>query len=149
MCGIGIDADDKVAGQAGKNLERWGLTDRFTILAGDIRSDVSGRQGGFDLITAFNLIYYLPPNERAEFFTLLRSLLSEGGRLALANNFQSRGMDAVAANLNIVNCSLNKLNELPDLEVIKNQLALCRFDRIKVTRFMPRSEFYGITAWAA
>ena len=149
VSGIGIDSDNKVADQARNNLEQWGLTDRFTILAGDIRSEIPARQGGFDLITAFNLIYYIPLDERSEFFGLLRSLLSKDGRLAMVSNFQSKGTDAVAANLNIVNCSLNNLTVLPNLEEIKNQLSLCHFDRIKVTRFMPRSEFYGITARAS
>ena len=106
--GIGIDADEKVAGQAGNNLEKWGLQDGFKILSGDIRSRTEVGQGGFDLITAFNLIYYLPLDERPGFFRLLRSFLSPKGRLALVNNFQSKGRDPMAANLNIVNCSLKK-----------------------------------------
>ena len=148
ISGIGIDVDEKVAKQARQNLEQWGATDRFTILAGDIRSDIPAGQDAFDLITAFNLIYYIPLAERSEFFDRLRSLLSKGGRLALANSFQSKGTDVGAANLNIVNCSLNNLTDLPNLEDIKSQLSLCHFDRIEVTRFMPGSQFYGITAQA-
>jgi SAM-dependent methyltransferase len=146
--GIGIDVDDKVVGQAGKNLEKWGLRDGFTILSGDIRSRTDELQGGFDLITAFNLIYYLQKEERPEFLSLLRSLLSPKGRLALVNNFKSKGRDPMAANLNIVNCSLENLTALPDLEAVKAQLADCGFKRVQVARFMPRSEFYGITAYA-
>ena len=146
--GIGIDSDAKVAAQARANLDQWGLQDRFNIIAGDIRSQTDAQQGGFDLITAFNLIYYIPLGERSEFFSLLRSLLSPNGRFALVNNFQSKGIDAAAANLNIVNCSLNNLTALPDLEAIKAQLAGCGFENIQSTRFIPRSEFYGITAYA-
>ena len=146
--GIGIDMDGKVAAQASGNLEKWGLEDCFSILVGDIRSQTDCRQGGFDLITAFNLLYYMCPDERPEFFSLLRSLLGRNGRLALVNNFQSKGRDPMAANLNIVNCSLKKLTGLPDLEAIRTQLARCGFNRIQVTRFMPRSEFFGITACA-
>jgi len=146
--GIGIDSDSKVADQARNNLEKWGLQDGFEILVGDIRSQSDARQGGFDLITAFNLIYYLSPDERPEFFSLLRSLLSPQGRLALVNNFQSKGRDPMAANLNIVNCSLKRLTALPNLEVIRKQLTGCGFQRTQVTRFMPKSEFYGITAYA-
>ena len=146
--GTGIDTDDKVVTQAWDNLEKWGLQNRFSILAGDIRSHTNELQGGFDLITAFNLIYYFPLDERAEFFSLLHSLLSANGCLALVNNFQSKGRDVGAANLNIVNCSLNNLTALPNLEAIKSQLTDCGFTRIEVTRFMPRNEFYGITAYA-
>ncbi len=145
--GIGIDTDDKVAAQARDNIDKWRLQDRFTILTGDIRSQADAQQGGFDLITAFNLIYYIPFDEHPEFFGLMRSLLSPNGRFALVNNFQSKGIDVGAANLNIVNCSLNRLTALPKLEDIKTQLAACGFDRLQATRFMPRSEFYGITAY--
>ena len=145
--GIGIDSDGKVAAQADGNLEEWGLRGCFNILVGDIRSETDARQGGFDLITAFNLIYYLHSDERPEFFFLLRSLLCPNGRLALVNNFRSKGRDPMAANLNIVNCSLKRLTGLPDLEGIRTQLARCGFHRIRVTRFMPGSEFYGITAY--
>lgn len=144
--GIGIDSDREVATQANENIKKWGLQDRFNILDGDVRSHTRELQSGFDLITAFNLIYYFPVDERAEFFNLLRSLLSAKGRLALVNSFQSEGRDTGAANLNIVNCSLEKLTALPKLESIKSQLADCGFTHIQTTRFMPRSEFYGITA---
>lgn len=99
------------------------------------------------MITAFNLIYYIPLDEQSEFFSLMRSLLSPNGCFALANTFQSKGIDAAAANLNLANCSFNKLNALPKLEDIKTQLAACGFNRLKITRFMPKSEFYGITAY--
>jgi 4-hydroxy-2,2'-bipyrrole-5-carbaldehyde O-methyltransferase len=146
--GMGIDMDDKVVALARDNPDRWGLENRFTIISGDIRSQSDARQGGFDLITAFNLIYYIPPDERPDFLNLMRSLLSPKGRFALVNNFQSKGLDVGAANLNIVNCSLSNLTALPELADIKAQLAACGFDRIQVTRFMPRNEFYGITAYS-
>jgi cyclopropane fatty-acyl-phospholipid synthase-like methyltransferase len=146
--GIGIEIDEKVATQAKENLKNWGLADRFSILIGDIRSQADAHHGGFDLITAFNLVYYIPVDERPAFFSLLRSLLHPKGCLALVNNFQSQGMDAAAANLNIVNCSLTRLTALPNLQAIKRQLAACGFGRIQTTRFMPRSEFYGVTAYA-
>jgi len=146
--GIGIEIDEKVAAQAKENLKNWGLADRFSILIGDIRSQADAHHGGLDLITAFNLVYYVPVVERPTFFSDLRSLLRPKGCLALANNFQSQGIDAAAANLNIVNCSLNGITALPDLKTIKKQLAACGFSRIQTTRFMPRSEFHGVTAYA-
>jgi SAM-dependent methyltransferase len=145
--GIGIDVDAKVVMQAKRNLDKWGLHDQFDILTGDINSHGNTLQGGFDLITAFNLIYYLPLNERLKLFTLLRSLLSDGGCLCLVNNFQSKGRDPAAANLNIVNCSLKNLTALPSLSQIKSLLTDCGFNRIRSTRFMPGSEFYGMLAY--
>lgn len=146
--GMGIDMDARVADQATHNLNRWGMADHFKILSGDIRTLSDTLQGGFHLITVFNLIYYIPSEERPVFFNLLRSLLHPKGCLALVNNFQSQGKDAAAANLNIVNCSLNRLTALPNLQTIKAQLTACGFNGIQITRFMPRSEFYGVTAYA-
>jgi 4-hydroxy-2,2'-bipyrrole-5-carbaldehyde O-methyltransferase len=146
--GTGIDTDEKVAAQARSNLEKWGLQDRFNILDGDIRHHTDTLQDGFDLICAFNLIYYISLEKRTEFFSLLHSLLAPNSCLALVNNFESKGKDIGASNLNIVNCSLNNLTRLPNIEDIKSQLMDCGFTRIKVTRFMPRCEFYGVTAYA-
>lgn len=146
--GTGIDTDHKVAAQALENLNRWGLQDRFGILAGDICSHASSLPGDFDLISAFNLLYYFPVEERIGFFKLLHSLLSSKGCVALVNNFQSKGKDVGGANLNIVNCSLENLTALPKLKETQSQLADCGFNRIQVSRFMPGSEFYGIIAYA-
>ena len=149
VSGYGIDADERVVGQARDNLETWGLTKQFSILSGDVRSQGLVQTGGFDLITAFNVLYYIPFEERPAFFELLRSLLGRGGRLGIVNTFQSKGIDAAAANLNIVNCSLKQLTTLPNLEDTETQLAGCGFTGIKATRFMPRSEFLGISAYAS
>ena len=53
-----------------------------------------------------------------------------------------------AANLNIVNCSLNNLTTLPKLEETRSQLTDGGFSQIRITRFMPGSEFYGVIAYA-
>ena len=147
LTGAGIDTDTKVAEQARRNLEQWGISDRFAILAGDIRDQLGKLGDPFDLISTFNTIYYFQPDERTGFFNLLRTLLTTQGRLVLVNTFRSRGKDASAANLNIVNSSLNHLTLLPDLDAIKAQLNEAGFRRIQLTKFMPGSEFYGITAF--
>jgi 4-hydroxy-2,2'-bipyrrole-5-carbaldehyde O-methyltransferase len=144
--GIGIDCDAMVVAQARGNLAQWGLSDAFHILEGDIRALAETSAEPFDVITAFNLIYYFPQEERASLFRLMHALLSANGCLALANNFKSKGRDTAAANLNIINTSLNHLTALPGLTATKTLLAECGFTRIRVTRFMPRSEFFGIIA---
>ncbi len=146
--GIGIDVDASVVRQAQANLKHWELPDRFQILEGDISSVDESVHGRFDVITAFNLLYYMAPNRQTDFLHRMRRLLSPDGRLAIANNFKSKGRDLGAANLNIVNVSLAQLNPLPSLDTVCNLLKNCGFERIDVTRFMPRSEFYGIVAVA-
>ncbi|MDM8536305.1 class I SAM-dependent methyltransferase [Desulfobacterales bacterium HSG17] len=146
VTGIGVDMDDQVVVQAKDNIIQWGLEKRFEILSGDVRSHKEVLSGGFDLITIFNLVYYLPEEERSAFFTYLHGLLAVGGCLAVVNNFRSQGKDVMAANLNLVNASLSQLTVLPDLAVLEQQLADCGFKRVRTTRFIPKSEFYGIAA---
>lgn len=146
--GIGIDLDGNVVRQAQANLKQWELPDRFQILEGDIGTVDENMLGRFDVITAFNLLYYMDPDHQTDFLRRMRRLLSPGGRLAIANNFESKGRDLAAANLNVVNASLAQLNPLPCLDAVRDLLKNCGFERIEVTRFMPRGEFYGIVAVA-
>ena len=37
IVGVGIDIDSEVVKQAKNNIEKWGLSDRFIIMQGDIR----------------------------------------------------------------------------------------------------------------
>ncbi|MCK4486404.1 MAG: methyltransferase domain-containing protein [Desulfobacterales bacterium] len=144
--GIGIDIDEEVVDQAKQNMEKWGLSNKFRIIAGDILDPPEGLEGPFDLITLFNIIYYFPSQERFELLKTLRSMLSPNGVVAVAMHFQSRGKDLGAANLNMVNCSLKGLTPLPDLDELTAQLKETGFNEIRIQRLMPRSTFFGIIA---
>jgi 2-polyprenyl-3-methyl-5-hydroxy-6-metoxy-1,4-benzoquinol methylase len=144
--GIGIDIDEVVVEQAKQNMENWGLSDKFRIIAGDIRVPHDGLEGPFNLITLYNIIYYFPLEERYELLRMLRSMLSLDGIIAIVMHLQSRGKDLGAANLNMVNCSLKGLTPLPDLDDITEQLKGSGFNQIKALRLIPRSTWYGITA---
>ena len=56
--GVGIDIDNEVVKQAKNNIEKWGLSDRFIIMQGDIRVTDVMDKGPFDLITMYNVLYY-------------------------------------------------------------------------------------------
>ncbi len=144
--GIGIDIDGLVVEQAKQNIEKWGLNDKFRIIAGDIRVPPDSIEGPFDLITLFNILYYFPYEERLKLLRKLHSMLAPHGTIAIAMNLRSRGNDLVAANLNMVNVSLKGLTSLPDLDEITMQLKDSSFDKIKIQRLIPASTFYGIAA---
>jgi 2-polyprenyl-3-methyl-5-hydroxy-6-metoxy-1,4-benzoquinol methylase len=144
--GIGIDIDEKVADQAKQNIAKWGLSDKFRIVAGDIRVPPDGLDGPFDLITFFNIIYYFPLEERLALLKALRQMMSPHGVMALVTHLRSRGRDIAAANLNLVNSSLKGLTCLPDLDEITAQLEESGFHQIKTQQLMPGSTFYGISA---
>ena len=144
--GIGLDVDEAVVRQARDNIATWGLEDRFDIFHGDIRHRPGEIAGPFDLITLFNILYYFPEKDRGELFHDLRAMLSPRGVVAVAMNFQSKGKDVGAANLNLVNCSLKGLTPLPNLDETTSLLKRCGFRRIEVHRFMPGSTFHGVIA---
>jgi len=144
--GWGIDIDEAVAEQAGKNIRDWGLDNTFRIMAGDIHVLFDSLEGPFDLITLFNIMYYFPMEERLDFLRKLRSLLSPKGSLAIAMHVHGRGRDLGAANLNMVNCSLKGLTPLPDLDDLVKLLNNAGFSQINIQRLIPGSAFYGISA---
>jgi SAM-dependent methyltransferase len=144
--GLGLDMDPIVMQQAKANLAKWGLGSGFEVMQGDIRERPPQVKGPYDLITMFNLAYYFSPQERAELFTYLRSLLSPDGVLAVASNFASQGRDPTAANLNLANCSIEGLHPLPSLEGLCGELTDCGFSNVNTVRIMPGSTFFGIRA---
>lgn len=144
--GIGIDIDEKVVDQARNNLSRWGIEDRFRIIVGDITDSPTGIDGPFDLITLYNVLYYFPVEGRPKLFEKLSSLLSADGEVAIVNSVQSGGTDWATANINLTNTTLEGITPLPDLDEIFAQLKESGLNRIKTTRFMPGSAFYGIVA---
>lgn len=144
--GVGIDLDPAVVEQAVANVDRWGLNDRITILAGDVRNQAVAEQGPFDLITLYNVIYYFPDEQRPQLLNSLQSMLAPGGRVALANGFQGHGKDPSAASLNLANCSIKGLNPLPDVEELTGQLKESGFSEVSLTKMIPGSSFIGLVA---
>ena len=144
--GIGIDIDAAVVGQAKQNIENWGLSDKFTIIAGDICSPPDGIGGTFDLITMYNVLHYFTSEKRIELLQTICSMLSPDGKLAIATFLQSKGKDLGAANLHMVNSSLKGLAPLPDLNKMTAELMQSGLNRINTQRLIPGSTFYGIVA---
>jgi SAM-dependent methyltransferase len=148
VSGIGIDMDRAVVEQARRNLVGWGIADRFTILDGDIRVPPPGLSGSFDLITMYNLIYYFKVEERPALIRSIRSMLSPGGRIALATNVQGEPKDISSSHLNLVVSSLKGCTPLPTLDKVTSLLRDGGFDQIKVSRLIPGTALYGVLATA-
>ena len=144
--GIGLDIDEAVVHQAKNNINAWGLADQFKIHHGSI-SGFSEKTGTFDLISLINILYYFNEEDRFDLMNNLCKQLSPDGILIIVMNFNSKGKDAGAANLNVVNNSLKKLTPLPDIDEIKSLLEQCGLSKIKIHRFMPGSSFWGLVAY--
>lgn len=144
--GVGLDIDPIVARQAGDNISAWGLSERFTIVHGDIRHPPEEAAGPFDLINMSSMLYYFTAEDRAELLRDMHGRLAPSGMLSIVMNFNSEGKDLAAANLNVVNCSLKGLHPLPSRAEIGDTLRACGFRRIKEHQFLPASTFQGLTA---
>lgn len=144
--GIGLDIDKTVVDQAKNNINAWGLTDQFEIHHGNI-SSFSEQAGPFNLITLINILYYFNKKDRKELIDNLKKRLSPNGVLMIVMNFHSKGKDIGAANLNVVNNSLQGLTPLPSLNEIRSMLKQCGLSKIKMHRFMPGSTFLGLAAY--
>ncbi len=145
LTGLGIDADDAAAGQAIQNMKRWGLTEKFEIINGDIR-DLPDDVSGFNLITLVNVVYYFSLDQRFELLRALRSRLIPGGSIAIIMNMQGKDSDIGAANLNMANASMQGVTPLPDPLVLRDQLKEIGFPTVKMSDLMPGSSFVGIQA---
>jgi len=143
--GIGLDIDETVVRQAKNNITAWGLCNRFKIHHGDI-SDLSEKDGPFDLISLINILYYFDKEDRHMLLKDLKKLLSPNGILILVMNFHSKGKDISSANLNVVNNSLKGLNFLPDLDETKSLLERSGLTDLEIHQFIPGSMFFGIVA---
>lgn len=146
VTGVGLDLDPQVAAQAQGNLRAWGLQDRFQVLGGDIRRPPAGLSGPFELIILFNLIYYFPLAERTGLLASLLRLLAPRGALLLASNFRGLGRDCWAANLDLAVNSMLGCAPLPELDVLRAQLAQAGYQVVRTERLMSGGEFYGIEA---
>ena len=144
--GLGIDMDENVIAQATRNLEAWGINDRFRVVFGDITDPPPEVAGPFDMITLYNIIYYFPVDERAGLYRSLRSMLSPGGAIVMVSSAQGKGKDIWAANLDLATRSTLGCAPLPDQDEVIAELKECGFNRIKQSRIMPGSAYYGTMA---
>ena len=140
--GIGLDIDKAVVDQARKNIAAWGLADRFTVHCRNACA-FSEKKGCFNLVSAINVLYYFNENERRELMSHLRSLLAPNGKLIIAMNFHSGGKDIGAANLNVVNNSLNGFFPFQRLTRSKPCLLNAVFLRSKPTSSCREVHFQG------
>ena len=68
-----------MAEQARENLRRWGVSQRADVCTEDVRDRKP--DGGFDLVTLHNNIYYFRVDDRAQLLAHLRGFLRPRGTL--------------------------------------------------------------------
>ncbi|MFH5823676.1 SAM-dependent methyltransferase [Georgenia sp. AZ-5] len=84
--GIGAELDDGAATRAEERLAAPGLARRATVFRGDVRRLLAAPEalrGPVDLVLLANVLYYVPPADRAEFLGSLAAELAPGGRIVI------------------------------------------------------------------
>ncbi|MBI5289675.1 MAG: methyltransferase domain-containing protein [Chloroflexi bacterium] len=144
VTGIAVDIQPAVAEQARINLAQWGIGDRFTVAAGDIRHPPPEVAGDFDLITMHQNIYYFQESERTALFEGLRARLRPGGRYVLSSFM--RGQTPAAIDFDIALRCTAGCAALPAVDDLVASLRASGFDHVEPSRLMPLEPRYGLIA---
>lgn len=144
--GIGIDVDEEVIAHARRNIEVWGIGDRFSVVCGNIMDPPPEISGKFDLITLYNIVYYFDEESRLALFARLKGMLARGGALAIATATFDMGNNLFAANLNMATSSMQGLSPLPSIDDLMLELMRIGFGSVKAERLIRGSSEYGIVA---
>jgi len=144
--GIGIDVDPVVVDQAKAKIEEWGISDRFSVVCGDIFNPPAEVAGKYDLITLYNIVYYFDERTRMALFSALKEMLNRGGRLVITTSTYEPGGDLFSANLNMSTSSSEGFTQLPQIDDFMLQLMCVGYSHVEAKRIMHGASQYGVVA---
>ena len=146
--GLGVDVDPDVVAQAARNLDTWGLADRFAVRRADVRLPAGDRDaelaGPWDLVLLMQNIYYFAGDERADLLRRLRELAPHGA-VIVATAVRGTG-DPAAAHLDVVLRSTAGTTPLPTVHELQTEVAAAGFTTVDVRRLAPFQPFRAIVA---
>ena len=142
LTALGLELQPVVAEHAKRNLAEWGLSQRVTVEAGDVRARKPRPE--FDLVTLHNNIYYFPVPTRVELFRHVRGFLKPGGALLLTTS--CRGGGPLVEALNLWGAVTENCGRLPDPDELVGQLREAGFAEAKAERLILGESFFGFTA---
>lgn len=144
LSGVAIDMQPDVIEQTQRNLQEWGIADRFELMTANVLNPPAGLAGPFDLVTLYNNIYYFPVAERVPLFRKVGAWLKNGGAFALVS--MMRGNNINTANIDLVMQSTQGGAPLPALDELAAQLREGGFSVVKQEQLVPGELFYGVLA---
>lgn len=144
VTGTGLDIDAAVADQARRNLQRWGLDDRFAIRTGDVRRASHDLPGPWDLVLLMQNIYYFAASDRVDVLARARAL-APGGAVVVATAVAGTG-DPAAAHLDLVLRSTAGNTGLPTVDELRSDLRAAGFEVTEERRLAPLQPLRAIVA---
>jgi 4-hydroxy-2,2'-bipyrrole-5-carbaldehyde O-methyltransferase len=142
---VGVESQPAVAAEARRAIAGRGLADRVHVETADIRDRAP--DGPFDVVTLYNVLYYLPREERAALTGKLASLLRPGGRLVLSTSCQ--GGSAGMRVLDLWMSSTRGFGPLPAEEELLDLVRSAGFTDVQVRRLIPGEAYLGLVATKA
>jgi len=145
LSALGLELQPLVAEQARANLRAWGLADRATIEAADVRACPANPS--FDVATLHNNIYYFPVAERPQLLAHVRGFLRPGGRLLITT--ACHGGPPEADMLNVWAALTDGCGQLPAVGELEQQLRAAGYASVRSRRLVPRQVYYAFVADSA
>lgn len=140
--GTGLDVQPASVELATRNIEAWGLAERFDVRQGDLREADLGDP--YNVVFLINNIYYFAPEERPALFRRLRELVGEGGTLLLVSMFHGSNPTALA--LDLVLASTKGCYALPKAEWLEPELREAGFSSVRFDQLMAGQSLIALRA---
>ncbi|MEM7158608.1 MAG: class I SAM-dependent methyltransferase [Myxococcota bacterium] len=139
---VGVDLDPAVAEHAQRTLNEAGLESRARAIAGDLRTVELDER--FDRVTMFNLIYYVPTDERAAVIERVASWVDPGGTVLLSSMCQGGTLGANV--LDVWFSSLRECGPLPEADAVVQALKAAGLEPEPPRRVLPGEAFFLFVA---
>ena len=145
---VGVELASNVASSAIELVQKENLQERITIVNEDVRKAELG--GLFDLCILSQVYYYLSPDDRIQVLAKLKSLLSEGGVIAvmvpvLSESWRSRA-DVFTMFFHFLQRAHSNMYGIPTKKEVYDTLGKAGLTRIRSYRLFPGSPHYYFVA---
>lgn len=143
--GVGIEQDGAAAQLARRTLQDEGVADRAQVVEGTVEEvlpDGDAVGAPFDVVLAANVVYYLPPEDRAPFLGLLASVLSPGGALVVVSTMAERAMFSRHMDL-LLRAQAGRMS-LPTVDEVTGHLRAAGLSVAEARRISPGEPLFAV-----
>jgi SAM-dependent methyltransferase len=144
--GLGIDMQQPCVDLTARNLNHWGIADRFRVARSDIRTDLTRLAGPYDVAFLLNNVYYFDHPQRLDLFRALRATLADGATLVVCSLFH--GANTLTLDFDVVLTSTVGCHPLPALDLVLTELADAGFRISPPDRLAPGHQLFAVRAVA-
>lgn len=143
--GVGVETDPEAAELARRAVDAAATGGRAAVVQADVRDYLEQSPGEmFDLVLLANVIYYVPLAQRVELLRALADRLTSGGRVVVVSTALTD--DTFSRHFDLLLRAQASGAELPDVEVLREQLREVGLDPDPARRIAPGEPLVAVTA---